>query len=152
MPAISAIGIASPFSSYLSFNNRYEVWSRSTSDCATAFRTVGALVLTSTMVVSSEVANRLIAYLIIIKMAASKSVCKSEIFLAIERGDLQHVDQILQMYPDLVNLRASNSWSPVMFAARFGHLETVKLLVDYGANLEQRNPLHAAAFSQFSNY
>ena len=53
-------------------------------------------------------------------MSASKSVCKVEIFIAIEHGDLAKVQAIVGAYPDLVNLRAVNSWTPIMFATRYG--------------------------------
>jgi ankyrin repeat protein len=58
-------------------------------------------------------------------MAASKSTLKKELFVAIERGDTQEVKEILERYPDFVNLRASNMWTPILFAARFGHTDLV---------------------------
>ena len=39
-----------------------------------------------------------------------------------------------------------------MFATRYGYLDLVKLLVESGANLDLKNPLIAAQYSQFSNY
>lgn len=84
-------------------------------------------------------------------MTASKQVCKTALFIAIEHGDPEKVEAIINAYPELVNLRANNSWTPLMFATRYGQLEIIKLLIQNGASLD-RNPLHAAHHSQFSNY
>jgi ankyrin repeat protein len=74
-------------------------------------------------------------------MAASKTTLKLEIFVAIERGDKKELSEILERYPDFVNLKASNMWTPILFAARFGHVELVKILAEKGANLGDRNPI-----------
>ena len=76
-------------------------------------------------------------------MSASKSVCKSEIFVCIERGDTEQVRRMIKAYPSLVSVRTSHGWSLLMFAARFGQLDIVKLLVESGAMSENKNPLIA---------
>ena len=53
-------------------------------------------------------------------MSASRSACKLEIFLGIERGDTEQVQRIVNAYPDLVNIKACNGWTPILFAARYG--------------------------------
>ena len=79
-------------------------------------------------------------------MAATKATLKRELFVAIERGDTQEVSEILSRYPEFVNLRASNMWTPILFAARFGHVDLVKLLVQKGASLKDRNPIQVACY------
>lgn len=76
-------------------------------------------------------------------MAAPRKILKQEIFYAIERGDSEEVAMILKRYPDLVNIPAFNSMTPVKFAVSYGHLDLVKLLVESGANITQKqsNPL-----------
>ncbi len=61
-------------------------------------------------------------------MAASRKVLKQEIFYAIERGDVEEVDKILNRFPDLVNIIVVNDITPLTFAVSLGHLELVKLL------------------------
>lgn len=53
-------------------------------------------------------------------MSASKSVCKVEIFVSIERGDTETVRRMIKAYPSLVCVRTSNGWTPLMLAARYG--------------------------------
>ena len=71
--------------------------------------------------------------------------------MAIERGDTQEVKEILERYPEFVNLKSANHWTPILFATRYGYLDIVKLLCEKGANLEMRNPLHVASYSNFGN-
>ena len=37
-------------------------------------------------------------------------------------------------------------WTPILFAARFGHVELVKILAEKGANLKDRNPIQVACY------
>lgn len=65
-------------------------------------------------------------------------------FNAVEAGDVQTVQRLLVNYPEFLNLRASNNWTPVMFAIRYGHIELVKLLFEKGASMQMRNPFDFA--------
>ena len=47
---------------------------------------------------------------------------------------------------------ASNRWTPILFAVRYGYLEIVKLLVENGAALDQRNPIHVCQYSNYCHY
>jgi len=85
-------------------------------------------------------------------MACTKEVLKTELFVAIERGDMEEVEQIIKRFPDLINFKAPNTWTPILFATRYGHLRLVRFLVENGANIDQRNPLHAASVTNFGNY
>lgn len=68
-------------------------------------------------------------------MSISKQECKVEIFLAIERGDADQVKRMIDAYPELANYKQSNSWTPLMFAVRYGQLDIIKVLVEAGADI-----------------
>ena len=62
---------------------------------------------------------------------------------------------ILKRYPDLVNLTAFNSgMTPIKFAVSYGHLDLVKLLVEKGANIvqKQNNPLIQLEMTNQNHY
>ena len=49
----------------------------------------------------------------------------------------------------LIDAQCDTHWTPIMFAARYGHLPIVKYLASLGARLENMTtygPLHAACF------
>ena len=69
-------------------------------------------------------------------MSAKKNVLKVKLFVSIERGDTEEVREIIQRYPEFVNLTASHRWTPILFAVRYGYLDIVKLLVENGASLD----------------
>ena len=51
----------------------------------------------------------------------------------------------------LLDTQCDTYWTPIMFAARYGHLAIVKILAQKGAKLELTstyNSLHAACFGQ----
>ena len=79
-------------------------------------------------------------------MSISKHECKVEIFIAIERGDADQVKRMIDAYQDLINYKSSSSWTPVMFAVRYGQLEVVKVLVEAGADIKTKNPLAVTQF------
>ena len=91
------------------------------------------------------------------------------LFQGCEAGDLEAVRRIVSenkkssedyntLYtnkPDaqiswLLNAQCDTYWTPVMFAARYGHLKIVQYLVNEGAAIDHANtfynPLHAACF------
>ena len=54
----------------------------------------------------------------------------------------------------LVDAQCDTHWTPIMFAARYGHLAIVKYLASLDARLENNttyNPLHAACFGHSTN-
>ena len=76
-------------------------------------------------------------------MSASKSVCKTTIFVAIERGDTEQVRCMIKAYPSLIGVKTSHGWTPIMFATRYCQFDIVKLLVEAGALSDNKNPLIA---------
>jgi len=92
------------------------------------------------------------------------------LFSACERGDLEAVIRIvnankeanaqwnsLNGHPEskndikwLLDAQCDTSWTPIMFSARYGHLEIVKYLAKQGAQIEHSttyyNSLHTACF------
>ena len=88
-------------------------------------------------------------------MAAPRKLLKNEIFYAIERGDTEEVSMILKRYPDLVNMTVFNSgMTPIKFATSYGHIDLVKLLVEKGANINQKltNPLIQLEMTNQNHY
>lgn len=77
---------------------------------------------------------------------------KHRFFNAIECGDLQLVKDVLEEEPELLNIRAANDWTPVMFAVRYGWLEMTKYLIDQGCDLHNDKGnyeiLHTACIGQ----
>lgn len=53
-------------------------------------------------------------------------------------GDTEKVLRILKVVPDAVNLRDSNEWQPIHEATRSGFLETVKALIENGADMNSQ--------------
>ena len=67
------------------------------------------------------------------------------------------MEQILHRFPDLVNTRAINGMSCLMFAVGFGHLDLVKLLIKEGAEIEvsgtrQISPLDVLKLGTVNTY
>lgn len=58
-----------------------------------------------------------------------------KIFAAVETGDINKVRKLLAAKPTLVHLRNDDGFTPLLYAARFGHMEIVRLLVSKGANV-----------------
>lgn len=57
------------------------------------------------------------------------------LFHALQEGDAQLVQSLLETNPVLVNLENNDGFTPLGYAAHFGHKEVVKLLLDYGAEI-----------------
>ncbi len=79
-------------------------------------------------------------------MSISRQECKVEIFIAIERGDADQVKRMIEAYPDLINYKSSSSWTPIMFAVRYGQLEVMRVLIEAGADVRTKNPLQVTQF------
>jgi uncharacterized protein len=86
-------------------------------------------------------------------MAAARS--DLDVFEAAAIGDDERLRVLLDEDPALANAWSDDGFTPLHFAAFFGHPETARLLVDRGAELEARStneqfaldaaPLHSAS-------
>ena len=101
----------------------------------------------------------------------ARKVQQQLLFIACEKGDLEEVKRIVDAnekagdewngggfhnghYNEpnlkwLLDTQCDTYWTPIMFAARYGHLPIVKYLAEKGAKLELTstyNSLHAACF------
>jgi F0F1-type ATP synthase delta subunit len=54
-------------------------------------------------------------------MSMSKKELKEQLFLAVEGGNLNMVENIIEEYPELLEARSQLAWTPAMFACRYGH-------------------------------
>lgn len=81
-----------------------------------------------------------------------KKQLQCAMFNAVECGDVATVEKLLGNYPEFLNMRGPNNWTPVMFAIRYGHFEVVKLLFEQGANMQMRSPFDFALYSQLDHY
>ncbi len=64
-----------------------------------------------------------------------------ELQSAAAEGDLAVVRAILESFPDLVNSRDGEGWTPLHEAARGGFVEVAGLLIRAGADVNARNDL-----------
>lgn len=73
-----------------------------------------------------------------------------DLLAAASIGDLGLVHRLLQQGAN-VDLQNESGWTPLMYAAHYGHYNVVKMLIDYGANvnitekIQGRTPLMLAA-------
>jgi uncharacterized protein len=87
------------------------------------------------------------------ELAAARS--DLDVFEAAAIGDVERLRAILDDDPSLVNEWSEDGFTPLHFAAFFGHPEAARLLAERGADLEARStneqfaldarPLHSAA-------
>jgi ankyrin repeat protein len=70
-------------------------------------------------------------------------------------GDLRRIETFLAASPDLLDSYSAEGFPAVGLAAHFGHLETVRFLLDKGADINRVaqhklavTPLHAALFGK----
>ncbi len=57
---------------------------------------------------------------------------------AAQKGDSKRVEFLLQQYPREIDSRGEGNYTPLHLAAAFGHMETVRLLVQAGTDLDAR--------------
>mmetsp|Transcript_11890 Transcript_11890/g.17353 ORF Transcript_11890/g.17353 Transcript_11890/m.17353 type:complete len:475 (-) Transcript_11890:1397-2821(-) len=57
---------------------------------------------------------------------------------AAQAGDAEGLEEILELLEDVVHNKDSNGWTPLHEGARSGHVEVVKLLVENGANMNEK--------------
>jgi ankyrin repeat protein len=87
------------------------------------------------------------------ELAAARS--DLDVFEAAAIGDVEHLRALLDDDPSLVNEWSEDGFTPLHFAAFFGHPPAARLLAERGADLEARStneqfalharPLHSAA-------
>jgi len=53
-------------------------------------------------------------------------------------GDVEGLEEVLAILEDVVNKKDSNGWTPLHEGARGGHVEVVKLLIDNGADVNEK--------------
>ncbi|WP_078544924.1 ankyrin repeat domain-containing protein [Litchfieldia alkalitelluris] len=58
-----------------------------------------------------------------------------EIFQAAKENDFVRLKQLLEENPNLANTENSDGLAPLGFAAHYGNADVVKVLIDYGANI-----------------
>ena len=63
----------------------------------------------------------------------------TEFLVSIKKGDIETVRRLLKKFPN-ANIRFFNGASALMLASYFGHLDIVKLLLDYDARIIALNP------------
>ena len=63
---------------------------------------------------------------------------EDEIDMAAQNGDATKLSQWLHEDADLAHLQDENGWTPLHEAARAGSIETVEILLQYGADLNRR--------------
>src|SRR4051812_21685375 len=56
-----------------------------------------------------------------------------EVSQAAQLGDATRLREILEIQPTLVNTENTDGLTPLGYAAHYGHIETVEVLLQYGA-------------------
>ena len=57
---------------------------------------------------------------------------------AAQEGDVDELERVIDALEHLLNHKDANGWTPLHEGARGGHVEVVKLLIDKGANINER--------------
>jgi len=76
---------------------------------------------------------------------------------AAQEGDVEGLEEVLELLEDIVNKKDSNGWTPLHEGARGGYLKVVELLVENGANINDvtsngETPLYWAEKHQGKNH
>lgn len=72
---------------------------------------------------------------------------------ATKKGSIEDVARLLKEYPDLVNDKGEDGWTPIFRACYNNRLELARFLAEHGANLGreaddfQNTPLHACCIN-----
>jgi len=76
---------------------------------------------------------------------------KLDVFEAAAAGDTSRVRTLLDADPTLITRHSHDGWTPLHLAAHFGHVETMRVLLERGGDVQARSsnhmtntPLHAA--------
>ncbi|QMU27278.1 ankyrin repeat domain-containing protein [Adhaeribacter radiodurans] len=87
----------------------------------------------------------------LLEVILSNSNYELDIFEAAALGVNERVQELLNNQADLINSTSPDGFSPLGLASFFGHADTVKLLIEKGANVNQASkndwqvqPLHSA--------
>lgn len=73
---------------------------------------------------------------------AASHASSEDIFQAVQAGDLQRVQALIDSRPDLIHARNEDQETPLHTAAAAGHIPIVKCLLSKGADLEAVTALH----------
>ena len=61
------------------------------------------------------------------------------ILYAAKKGDTALIPILLKYYSSGLNEQDAEGWTPLLWAAKKGYVDTVKLLIDKGANIDFAN-------------
>jgi ankyrin repeat protein len=84
-----------------------------------------------------------IAFVALLVLAAASVVCfadaNDDLYDAAQRGDVEKVRMLLARGANFNVIDKISGQTPLTIAAYFGHIETVKLLLDHGVPVDQQN-------------
>jgi uncharacterized protein len=63
------------------------------------------------------------------------NVTIKDVSQAAQQGDATKLNELLRDQPALVNTEDTNGLTPLGYAAHYGHIQTVQVLLEYGADL-----------------
>ena len=78
---------------------------------------------------------RLFITIILFSMPAGIAWGDSEIFMAVREGDLEKINRLIRLDPRVANARSVNRTRPMHWAAAYGNIEIIQLLLEHGADV-----------------